>query len=120
MAVIHRAIAETSSHEQYVEGVVDSARFLHSCPNVATRYGLLPLDVHTPVYMRAPGTASGIFALECAMDELAYELRMDPIELRLRNEPQKGRVHQSTVLQPVNARMLPGGCRTFRMAGTKS
>jgi xanthine dehydrogenase YagR molybdenum-binding subunit len=47
------------------------------------------VDVHTPVYMRAPGTASGIFALECAMDELAYELSMDPIELRLRNEPQK-------------------------------
>jgi xanthine dehydrogenase YagR molybdenum-binding subunit len=88
-AVIHHAIAETSHYEQYVEGVVECAQFLHSCPNVATRYGLLPLDVHTPVYMRAPGTASGIFALECAMDELSYELRMDPLVLRLRNEPQK-------------------------------
>jgi xanthine dehydrogenase YagR molybdenum-binding subunit len=88
-AVIHHAVAETSSHEQYVEGVVECATFLHSCPNVATRYDLLPLDVHTPVYMRAPGTASGMFALECAMDELAYELHIDPIALRLRNEPRK-------------------------------
>jgi xanthine dehydrogenase YagR molybdenum-binding subunit len=88
-AVFHHAIAETSHHEQYVEGVVECARFLHSCPNVATRYGLLPLDVHTPVYMRAPGTASIMFALECAMDELSYELHMDPLALRLRNERQK-------------------------------
>jgi xanthine dehydrogenase YagR molybdenum-binding subunit len=88
-AIIHRGIAETSSHEQYVERLVESARFLHSCPNVATHYALLPLDVHTPVYMRAPGTASGIFALECAMDELAYALHLDPVALRLLNEPQK-------------------------------
>ena len=88
-AIIHHAIAETSRHEQYVERVVDPARFLHSCPNVATHYAILPLDVHTPVYMRAPGTASGILALECAMDELACELRMDPIVLRLRNEPER-------------------------------
>jgi xanthine dehydrogenase YagR molybdenum-binding subunit len=78
-AIIHRGIAETSSHEQYVERLVESARFLHSCPNVATHYALLPLDVHTPVYMRAPGTASGIFALECAIDELAYALHLDPV-----------------------------------------
>jgi xanthine dehydrogenase YagR molybdenum-binding subunit len=86
-AIVHRAVAETSNYEQYVERVVDSSRFLHSCPNVATHYAILPLDVHTPVYMRAPGTASGIFALECAMDELAYELQMDPVALRLLNEP---------------------------------
>jgi len=86
-AIIHHAVAETSRHEQYVERVVDPARFLHSCSNVATHYAILPLDVHTPVYTRGPGTASGIFALECAMDELACNLQMDPVELRLRNEP---------------------------------
>src|SRR6266446_3611827 len=93
-AIIHRGIAETSTYEQYVERLVDSSRFLHSCPNVATQYALLPLDVHTPVYMRAPGTANGIFALECAMDELAHELGMDPLELRLLNEPDRdGHTH---------------------------
>ena len=88
-AIIHRGIAETSTYEQYVEHLLDSSRFLHSCPNVATHYALLPLDVHTPVYMRAPGTANGIFALECAMDELGAELGMDPVELRLLNEPDR-------------------------------
>ena len=47
------------------------------------------MNVHTPTYMRAPGEASGIFALESAMDELAVALNIDPVELRLRNEPEQ-------------------------------
>jgi xanthine dehydrogenase YagR molybdenum-binding subunit len=86
-AIVHEATGETSMYEQYVERVLQPTAFLHGCANVATRYRLLPLDVHTPVYMRGPGVASGIFALECAVDELACELRMDPVDLRLRNEP---------------------------------
>jgi xanthine dehydrogenase YagR molybdenum-binding subunit len=88
-AITHHGTAETSTYEQYVERLLETTGFLHSCPNVATRYRLVPLDVHTPVYMRAPGVASGIFALECAMDELAYALRMDQVALRLRNEPER-------------------------------
>ena len=61
---------------------------MYSCPNVRTRYRLLPLDTGTPTYMRGPGEASGVFALECAMDELSYALGIDPIELRRRNEPE--------------------------------
>ena len=48
---------------------------------------ILPLDASTPCHMRGPGFASGILAIECAMDELAHTLKMDPIELRRRNEP---------------------------------
>ncbi len=47
------------------------------------------MNVHTPTWMRAPGEASGVFALECAMDELAVALNIDPVELRLRNEPER-------------------------------
>jgi xanthine dehydrogenase YagR molybdenum-binding subunit len=86
-AILHEATAETSMYEEYVERVTEATTFLHACPNVAVRYRLLPLDVHTPTYMRGPGLASGVFALECAMDELAHALRLDPVELRLRNEP---------------------------------
>lgn len=86
-ALLHEATAETSQYEQYVERITEATTFLHACPNVAVRYRLLPLDVHTPTYMRGPGVASGVFALECALDELAHELRLDPVELRLRNEP---------------------------------
>ena len=86
-AIVHEAVQETSMYEEYDESVVDATRYLHSCPNVATRRRIARLNEHTPTWMRAPGEASGAFALECAMDELAIALRLDPVELRLRNEP---------------------------------
>lgn len=88
-AIIHEGTAETSTYEQYTERLLEVSRMLYSCPNVRTRYRLAPLDTHTPLFMRAPGVASGSFALESALDELAYELRMDPIDLRIRNEPDR-------------------------------
>jgi xanthine dehydrogenase YagR molybdenum-binding subunit len=88
-ALMHEGTAETSKYEEYTEQLVGVSTFLHSCPNVATHYRLAPLDIHTPIFMRAPGAASGIFALESALDELAYRIGVDPVELRLRNEPEK-------------------------------
>jgi xanthine dehydrogenase YagR molybdenum-binding subunit len=88
-AILQEGYQETSTYEEFMESLLDATRFLHSCPNVYTRHRLAPMNVHTPTYMRAPGEASGIFALESAMDELAVALNMDPIELRLRNEPAK-------------------------------
>jgi xanthine dehydrogenase YagR molybdenum-binding subunit len=85
LAIRHEGIAETSTYEQYTESLLSATRFLYACPNVATRYRLAPLDVNTPTPMRGPGEVSGIFALECAMDELAAALEVDPVELRLRN-----------------------------------
>jgi xanthine dehydrogenase YagR molybdenum-binding subunit len=52
---------------------------------VDTKYSLLPLDVSTPTWMRGPGEATGSFGLETALDELAHKLKMDPIELRIKN-----------------------------------
>jgi xanthine dehydrogenase YagR molybdenum-binding subunit len=85
--LIHEGTAETSRYEQFVEPLTSASRFMYSCSNVRTRQRIVPLDISTPCHMRGPGFASGIFAIECAMDELAYALRMDPIELRRRNEP---------------------------------
>ena len=87
-SVIHEGTAETSRYEQYAEALTPVSSYMYSCPDVRTRYRLLPLDAGTPTYMRAPGEASGVFALECAMDELAHALGIDPIELRRRNEPE--------------------------------
>jgi xanthine dehydrogenase YagR molybdenum-binding subunit len=86
-AIVHDAYQESSSYEEYAEALLDTSRFLYSCPNVYTRHRLAPMNVHTPTWMRAPGEVSGNFALECAMDELAAALAIDPVELRLRNEP---------------------------------
>lgn len=88
-AIIHDARHETSSYEEYTEALLGATRFLHSCPNVYTCDRLARLNVHTPTWMRAPGEVSGVFALETAMDELAVALNLDPVELRLRNEPEE-------------------------------
>jgi xanthine dehydrogenase YagR molybdenum-binding subunit len=83
--LMHEAIANTSPYEEFTEATVNISRFLYACPNVTTRYKLVPLNVCTPIWMRGPGEATGCFALESAMDELAFELKLDPIEFRLRN-----------------------------------
>jgi xanthine dehydrogenase YagR molybdenum-binding subunit len=87
-AILHDGYQETSTYEEFSEALLNASRFLHSCPNVYTRHRIARLNVHTPTYMRAPGEASGVFALESAVDELAVALNIDPVELRLRNEPE--------------------------------
>jgi xanthine dehydrogenase YagR molybdenum-binding subunit len=89
VAILHDAYQEASIYEEYSEALLDATRFLHSCPNVYTRDRLARMNIHTPTWMRAPGEASGVFALEAAMDELAAALNIDPVELRLRNEPEQ-------------------------------
>jgi xanthine dehydrogenase YagR molybdenum-binding subunit len=89
VGITHSVVGQTSSYEQFTEGTLAQTRTLYDCPNVNTRYRLLPLDVSTPAPMRGPGEATGAWALECAMDEMAHALNMDPIEFRLRNYPEK-------------------------------
>jgi len=81
----HEATAQTSTYEDFTEATVGMSRFMYDCANVTTKYRIAPIDYGTPVWMRGPGEATGSFALECAMDELAYKLDMDPIEFRKRN-----------------------------------
>ncbi|MEN2488663.1 xanthine dehydrogenase family protein molybdopterin-binding subunit [Flavobacterium sp. B11] len=85
----HEAVAMTSSYEDFMEGTVNMSRFIYDCPNVSTRYRIVPLDTCTPIWMRGPGEATGSFALECAMDEMAYKLNLDPIEFRKLNYAEK-------------------------------
>jgi xanthine dehydrogenase YagR molybdenum-binding subunit len=85
LATVHDAIAETSCYEEYTEQLLDATRMLYRCDNLSTLYRLVRLNINTPTPMRAPGHVSGLHALECAMDELAVELGIDPVELRLRN-----------------------------------
>lgn len=85
----HEAVAMTSSYEDFMEGTVNMSRFIYDCANVSTRYRIVPLDTCTPIWMRGPGEATGSFALESAMDEMAYKLNLDPIEFRKRNYAEK-------------------------------
>jgi xanthine dehydrogenase YagR molybdenum-binding subunit len=84
-AVRHDVVSETSQFDEFVEASATTARHLYSCPNVVTSHRLVRVDAPTPTFMRAPGEATGTYALECAMDELAYAAQLDPLELRLRN-----------------------------------
>lgn len=82
LAVSHEATGQTSRFEDFTEHVVEWSGMLYKCDNVALNYRLVPLDVYTPLDMRAPGAALGLIGLECAMDELAYAGGIDPVHLR--------------------------------------
>lgn len=84
-AIYHKAIGETSRFEDYVEVVVNWANMLYPAENTLLEHQLVPLDVYSPLDMRAPGGSTGMHAVEITMDELAYKLNIDPLELRLIN-----------------------------------
>jgi len=102
-SIIHEAVGNTSTFENFAENPNSFGRTLYECPNYDTPYKLAKLDLPTPFAMRAPGAVSGAFALECALDELAYELKIDPLELRLINyaekDPDTGKPFSSKALR---------------------
>ncbi|MCA1525269.1 xanthine dehydrogenase family protein molybdopterin-binding subunit [Bradyrhizobium yuanmingense] len=83
-AITHEAVAVTSRYEDFSRNDTGWAEQLYKSPNSNFSHKLVDLDVSTPCDMRAPGAATGVCALECAMDELAVALKLDPVELRLR------------------------------------
>jgi xanthine dehydrogenase YagR molybdenum-binding subunit len=85
-AVKHNVQSTVGFAGVYVEAAAQrTSRFLYKSPNIQVSQTLVPLNVGAPTSMRAPGESPGMFALECAMDELAVKLGMDPIELRMKN-----------------------------------
>ena len=85
LALRHHAVQSTSQFEDYQEVVVNWSGLAYQCSNTELSYALAQVHTDTPGDMRAPGAATGVFALETAMDELAYQAGIDPLELRLRN-----------------------------------
>ena len=82
-AISYEAIAMTSQYEDFSRTDAAWAEQLYASANARYAHKLASLDVATPGDMRAPGAATGVYALECAMDELAVTLKLDPVELRL-------------------------------------
>jgi xanthine dehydrogenase YagR molybdenum-binding subunit len=83
-AIIHEAVAITSRYEDFSRNDTAWSGQLYKSPNARYVHRLARLDLPTAADMRAPGATTGVFALECAMDELAIALKLDPLELRLR------------------------------------
>jgi xanthine dehydrogenase YagR molybdenum-binding subunit len=88
VAMTHDGLSQMSDPAigEFTEPVALATEMLYSCPNVAISHRLVPIDAPLPTYMRAPGEASGVFALESAIDELAHAAGIDPVEFRLRND----------------------------------
>ncbi|MET7453107.1 xanthine dehydrogenase family protein molybdopterin-binding subunit [Streptomyces sp. NPDC005574] len=91
-ALEHDSLNLTSTVYEFVEPASGPARTMYDAEAHHTANRLVRLDVPSPTWMRAPGEAPGSFALECALDELAEKCGLDPIELRARNEPDRGPV----------------------------
>jgi xanthine dehydrogenase YagR molybdenum-binding subunit len=85
-SVIHQTTAHTSVFDEFIEPSGLISTVLYGTPNLLVTHRAVRLNTATPTYMRAPGESSGSFALESAMDELAYALGIDPVELRVRND----------------------------------
>ncbi|MBV9747942.1 MAG: xanthine dehydrogenase family protein molybdopterin-binding subunit, partial [Acetobacteraceae bacterium] len=103
-ALIHEGWEITSRPDDYKVAGTDASTRLYACPNVGSEVYIVHADRNTPGFMRSPPETPYLFALESAMDELAYQLKMDPVELRRVNdtkvEPIKGLPYTSRALMP--------------------
>ncbi|MFB6769205.1 xanthine dehydrogenase family protein molybdopterin-binding subunit [Streptomyces sp. NPDC056337] len=91
-ALDHRSVSQTSTVYEFVEPSAGVARVMYDAEAHRTANEVVRLDVPSPTFMRAPGEAPGSFAIESALDELAERCGIDPVDLRLRNEPETGPV----------------------------
>jgi xanthine dehydrogenase YagR molybdenum-binding subunit len=100
VALMHDSLNHTSILDDYSEGCSEATGYSYSTPNLRATSAIVRRNVGTPTSMRGPGAVPGLFALESAMDELALELKIDPIQLRLLNEP----AHDEGVNLPFSSR----------------
>jgi xanthine dehydrogenase YagR molybdenum-binding subunit len=116
-ALDHLAYSQTSTILEFAEQTAVMSRVMYAAGNLRTSHRVVAQDVPTPRWMRAPGEAPGSFALESAMDELAHAIGIDPIELRIRNEPSA----EPASGKPFSSRNLVAcyrdGARRFGWAG---
>lgn len=86
-AIAHETTTHTATTGEFVEPCGQNSGLMYDVANSLITYRVAPMNVIIPTFTRAPGESTGSFALESAIDELAYDLKMDPIEFRIKNEP---------------------------------
>ncbi|MFI1188373.1 xanthine dehydrogenase family protein molybdopterin-binding subunit [Streptomyces californicus] len=117
LALEHRSLNQTSTVYEFVEPGAGIARAMYDAEAHRTANHVVRLDVPSPTWMRAPGEAPGSFAVEAALDELAARAGLDPIDLRLRNEPEFGPVSGLPFSSRNLAACFHEGARRFGWAG---
>lgn len=85
LGILHQAKHSTSVYENFGEGITRVTRLIYALSNLRTESATVPLNLSTPTWMRGPGDCTGDFAVESAIDELCYQLNMDPVEIRMKN-----------------------------------
>jgi xanthine dehydrogenase YagR molybdenum-binding subunit len=88
-AIIHTGLSVMTPHNNMPEPFILGTRAAYAAPNITLQVNVAKMNMLANTFMRAPGESVGTFALESAIDEMAVELGMDPIDLRIRNEPDK-------------------------------
>ncbi len=106
-SLAHETTTHTAIDEEFIEPCGDVSEHMYDVPNLKISYKVVPMNIILPTYTRAPGKSTGSFALESAIDELAYKLKIDPIDLRIKNEPEKDPISG----KPFSSRSLVEGLR---------
>lgn len=108
---------ETTTHcaisNEFVEPCGDCSKLMYEVPNSLISYKVAPMNIIMPTYTRGPGKSTGSYALESAMDELAYQLKIDPIEFRLKNEPAKDPSNGKPWSSRTTVQCLQEGAKAF-------
>jgi xanthine dehydrogenase YagR molybdenum-binding subunit len=116
-AIDHRAKTVSSSFDDFFEPAADASHTLYASPAIATSHEAVRVDTGTPLFMRAPGEATGSIALESAIDEAAWACQMDPLAFRIKNyaevEPISGKPFSSKALRECYAQ----GAERFGWSG---
>jgi xanthine dehydrogenase YagR molybdenum-binding subunit len=118
-ALEHHAKTSSSSFDDFFEPAADASHTLYASPAIRTAHKVVRVDTGTPLFMRAPGEATGSIALESTIDEMAWACGMDPLEFRIRNEAQVEPISG----KPFSSKALPEcyaqGAVTLRMGGRR-
>lgn len=113
IALAHEITSHTAVDNEYIEPCGDCSKIMYEVPNALISYRVVPMNLILPTYTRGPGKSTGSFALESAMDELAYKLNMDPIELRIKNEPEKDPSNGKPWSSRTTVKCLKEGAKAF-------
>jgi xanthine dehydrogenase YagR molybdenum-binding subunit len=108
---------ETTTHaaisNEFVEPCGDCSKLMYAVSNSLISYRVVPMNIILPTYTRGPGKSTGSFALESAIDELAYRLKMDPVEFRLKNQPDKDPSNGKPWSSRTTVQCLQEGAKAF-------
>lgn len=112
-ALTHETVTHSAINAEYMEPCGDCSKLMYDAPNSLISYRNVPMNIIIPTFTRGPGKSTGSFALESAIDELAYALKMDPVEFRLKNQPAKDPSNGKPWSSRKSAECLQEGAKIF-------